>query len=262
MSVIVSFVLLSAACKPQSSDIGAFLAKNWKDLPPANNFTEEETTVLFDIGASKVALLFLPLPFPWSDLEGPCATSVLWPDAQAVLKDHGAHVIVSILGELTPIEQASLLTKVSAAVMSACETALGVYWGNATLIVPKAVFTDFAVEVLPQVLPLHIWVDFRVGSDEKGGSSGFTTGMAPLGLMEIEALRVPELPGPLRNRLVNICAYLLENGPVILDGNTVGANADEKITVVYSDSQFGCESQVMRLEYETPAPKKSKWKLW
>ncbi len=155
-----------------------------------------------------------------------------------------------------------MLTQVSAAVMHACPAALGVYWGSATLIIPKPLFTDFALEVMPHELPLHMWVDFRVGSDDKGGSSGFTTGMASLGHMEIEALNTPETPAALRDRLTTLCTYLLQNGPVILDGNTIGANADEKIRVVYADSQFGFDSKVMLLEYGTPAPKKSKWKLW
>jgi hypothetical protein len=262
MSVIVSFVLLSEEVKPQNSDIRDFLAKNWKDLSPATDFSEEDSTLMFDIGPAKVALLRMAAPFPWSDLEGPCATSLLWPEAEASLRHHGAHIIVSVLGDLAPLEQATLLTQVTAAVMHACQTALGVYWGSATLIIPKPLFTDFALEVMAHELPLHIWVDFRVGKDEKGGSSGFTAGMASLGHMEIEALNTPETPAALRDRLTNLCTYLLQNGPVIHDGNTIGANADEKISVVYADSQFGSEGKVMLLEYAASAPKKSKWKLW
>ena len=262
MSVIVSFVLLSQPAKPRAGDISSFLCANWQDLPPATDFNEGDSTLLFNIGSSQIAIMFMDQPFPWSDLEGPCATSVLWKDAAATLKNHQAHIIVSALGELTPIEQATLLTQVSAAVMHACDSALGVYWGNATLIVPKPMFIDFAVQVLPSGPPLYIWVDFRIGAGENGGSSGFTTGMAGLGHMELEALDAPEAPGALRERFTNLCGYLLENGPVIDDGNTVGADADEKIRVVYSDSRFGAEGQVMLLEYEEASPRKPKWKFW
>jgi hypothetical protein len=34
------------------------------------------------------------------------------------------------------------------------------------------------------------------------------------------------------------------------------------ISVIYSDSQFGSEGKVMRLEYAAAAPKKSTWKRW
>lgn len=262
MSVIVSFVLLSKPIRPLAGDISSFLTANWRDLPPVSDVEEAGSTLLFDIGGAKIAMMFMDQPFPWSDLEGPCATSVLWKDARASLQDHQAHIIVSVLGELTAIEQATLLTQVMAAVMSACDSALGVYWGNATLIVPKPIFIDFAVEVLPSAPPLHIWIDFRVGKGENGGSSGFTTGMAGLGHMEIEVLDAPETPGALRERLTALCGYLLENGPVIHDGNTIGADADEKVRVVVTESRFGAQGQVMVLEYERDTPKKPKWKFW
>ncbi len=262
MSVIVSFILLSHPATPRAGDISSFLSAHWKNLPPATGFEGGDMPLLFDIGSNQIAVMLVDAPFPWSDLEGPCATSILWKDAEESLKNHQAHVIVSVLGELPPLEQATLLTQATAAVMSACDTALGVYWGNATLLVPKPMFTDFAIEVLPSGPPIHIWVDFRVGAGDKGGSSGFTTGMAGLGHMEIEALDVPETPGALRERFTALCGYLLENGPVIHDGNTVGGDADEKIRVVYADSHFGAEGQVMRLEYEGCKPKQPKWKFW
>jgi hypothetical protein len=109
---------------------------------------------------------------------------------------------------------------------------------------------------------LHIWVDFRVGKDGERTSSGFTAGMAALGLMELETQHCPEPPGELKDRLLGLAGYLLENGPVIRDGDTVGEDANEKIRVVYAPSSFGHEGRVMRLEYEKPSPQKPWWKLW
>jgi Domain of unknown function (DUF4261) len=56
--------------------------------------------------------------------------------------------------------------------------------------------------------------------------------------------------GDLRDRFLSLAGYLIENGPVIEDGNTVGADANEKIQVIYSASQFGHDGQVMRLDYQ------------
>ncbi len=64
MSVIVSFVLLSEEANPQNNDIRDFLAANWPDLPPASDFTEGDSTRMFEIGDAKVALLFMDAPFP------------------------------------------------------------------------------------------------------------------------------------------------------------------------------------------------------
>ncbi len=52
--------------------------------------------------------------------------------------------------------------------------------------------------------------------------------MKALGLMEIEAQDSPEPPSELRDRLFGLAEYLIDNGLVIRDGDTVGADAKEK----------------------------------
>ena len=120
-----------------------------------------------------------------------------------------------------PIEASKLLTQVVAAVIGTCPQTIGVYWGNATLVVSPPVFRSFAKEMLPDGLPLPIWIDFRVGPGENGKLVGFTHGMQSLGHKELETLNSPESPGGLRERLMDLCGYLLQNGPVIEDGFVV-----------------------------------------
>ena len=67
--------------------------------------------------------------------------------------------------------------------------------------------------------------------------------------MEFETENSPEQPGDLRERLYGLCNYVLENGPVINDGDTIGQDANERIRVVYAESAFGRDGKVMRLEY-------------
>jgi hypothetical protein len=244
------------------ADIQRDIAMKWPDLPSITDADEKDNTLSFRVGSADVILGKMPAPIPWSDLEGPCATSILWPDAADALKEHKTHVIVTVSGELDPIALSTLLTQATASLMATSPTALGVYWGNATLVVPKDVFIDFAVEVLPEGPPLHVWVDFRVGTDSDKSSSGFTTGMAALGHMEFESQDAAEPPGELRERFLALGSYVVENGPVINDGDTVGEDANERIRVVYSDSAFGHEGKVMRLVYEKESPKKPWWKLW
>ncbi|WP_178372561.1 DUF4261 domain-containing protein [Massilia sp. CF038] len=128
---------------------------------------------------------------------------------------------------------------------------------------PKNLFADFATEVIPHGAPLPIWVDYRVGwNDGKTHSAGFTTGLAALGLMEMEAQLAAESPAELRKRFEAITHYLLENGMVIRDGDTVGESASEKIRVQYCPSHFGAKDPVMQLVYAANGDKKPWWKLW
>lgn len=221
---------------------------------------DDAATPSFELTKGQLILGSMPAPVPWTDLEGPCATSVIWKNAAEEVKAHQAHIIVTVSSNLDPVEKSILLTQCTAAVLAACDAAIGVYWGNSTLVVPKKIFVDFAEEVLPHGPPLDIWVEFRVGWTTNTTSAGFTQGMEALGHMEMEVLEIPEKPAELRQRLQDLASYLLQNGPVIGDGHTVGQDATEKIRVAYSESSFGNARRVMRLQYES-APKRPWWKL-
>ncbi len=262
MAIGISMIMTTSDAPIRGADVQRHLAVDSPNLPAATQVEEGDGTLSLQIGNSGVIMARMPAPIPWTDLEGPCATSILWRNAAEEVKRHTRHWIVTVNGELDPLALSTLLTQTTAAAMAACSSAIGVYWGNATMIVPKNIFIDFAKEVLPHGPPLHVWVDFRVGKDSEQSSAGFTTGMTALGHMEFEAQNSPEPPGELRERFLALAGYVVENGPVIKDGDTVGEDAEERIRVVYSDSAFGHEGKVMRLVYESASTAKPWWKLW
>ncbi len=253
-------VMLRSDVPVPAADNQRQFAENWPSLPVVADADEQDGIVSFRLGASHIMIAKMPAPIAWSDLEGPYATSVLWRNATKEVRQHTIHWIVTVHGELNPVEMAILLTQATACVLAASALAIGVYWGNAGMVIPKNIFIDFSKEVLPHGPPLDVWVDFRVGWETNKTSAGFTTGMKALGHMEFEAQTTPESPSELRKRFLALAGYVLENGAVIRDGDTVGEDADERIRVVYANSAFGHEGQVMRLEYERAAPKKPWWK--
>ena len=251
MALQFSMVLFNEEPALSTTLITNHLASSGQDLADISEAQGKGNTLSFTVGAVDVVMGVMPAPIPWADLEGPCETSVLWSQAAEQVQAHTHHVIVTVHGEATPIELSILLTQVTAALMAVSSASIGVYWTAASLLVPKALFCDFATEVLPLGPPLPIWVDYRVGWTQVDVSSaGFTTGLSALGLMDVEAPTSPESPADLRDRLESIANYLVEHGMVINDGDTVGNSAAEQIRVVYTDSSFGVEGAVMRLVYE------------
>ncbi|MCA9198792.1 MAG: DUF4261 domain-containing protein [Planctomycetales bacterium] len=262
MAIGISMIMLTADAPICAEDLHQQLAEYWRGLPPVSEFNEDDGTLSLEIGGASLIIAKMPAPIPWSDLAGPCATSLLWKNAADEVKQHTVHWIVTITGDLEPLRLTKILTQATAAALATCEEAIGVYWGKATLVIPKNIFIDFTKQVLPHGAPMHIWVDFRVGKDSDTSSSGFTVGMKALGHMELETQGAPEPPSELRERLLALAGYVVENGPVIQDGDTVGEDAQERIRVVYSDSSFGHEDKVMRLTYETASTKNPWWKPW
>jgi hypothetical protein len=53
--------------------------------------------------------------------------------------------------------------------------------------------------------------------------------------------------GELREWLVNISYYLIENGPVLKDGDTIGVSAEHQMKIRHAKSQVGHTGKVIRL---------------
>lgn len=260
MALSIAMIPLAADARISGKAIRADFHENWPDLPkPVKSDGGEENTIGFAVGDDIVLLGVMPAPIPWGDLEVPCETSWLWPEARKVLRKHTDHIIVTVMGDEDPIARAKLLTMVCASVLATCEEALGVYWGDAALVNSSKIFQAFTNDSLgDDGLPLYLWIDFRAGLAEDGRTAGFTVGLKALGHREFETESSTDEPGDLRERFFALANYVLDNGPVIKDGNTVGGDENEKIRVVLADSAFGNPKRVLRLEYESVKKKKKR----
>lgn len=67
--------------------------------------------------------------------------------------------------------------------------------------------------------------------------------------MEIEAKRVRMDSEELYSKVYDLAHYLLVNGPVVADGDTVGSSDSERIKVRFKPSIWDSSMQVYRLEF-------------
>jgi hypothetical protein len=205
----------------------------------------------FDAGDEFLALALMPAPYPAADLEGPIATSWMWPPQPPIenVKRHRSHLLITMTGgSADPVRRRLILTAVTA-LAARQPGVMAVYWPEATLVLFPPVFVAMAEKInSPEAPPLYLWVDLRAFRNDDGTTGLFTTGLAPLGHMEIEIPRIDMEPGDLREWLLNIMYYLLENGPVLQDGQTIGMSAEQQIHIRHCQSSFGHPGKVIRLE--------------
>jgi len=204
----------------------------------------------FDVGDEFVALAHIKAQYP-DDLEGPIATSWMWPREPPIenVKQHRSFLLVTMTGGAEdPVRRRLTLTAVTA--LAAKQSGvMAVYWGEARLVIFPPLFVDMAEEInTPQSPPLYLWVDLRAFRNEDGTTGLFTTGLAPLGHMEIEIPSIKMEIGELREWLLEIMCYLLANGPILMDGQTIGMSAEQQIRIRHCPSIFGHPGQVIRLE--------------
>jgi hypothetical protein len=205
----------------------------------------------FNVGDEFLALALMPAPYPAAELEGPIATSWMWPAEPSIegVKRHRSHLLITMTGgSADPVCRRLILTAVTARAAKQ-PGVMAVLWPEAALVVFPPVFVEMAQTInSPQAPPLYLWVDLRALRNEDGTTALFTTGLTPLGHMEIEIPRIDMDPGELREWLLNIMYYLLENGPVLQDGQTIGMTAEQKIRIRHCPSVFGHPGKVIRLE--------------
>ena len=203
------------------------------------------------VGDEMLFVAPMPAPYPWSDLKGPCETSWMWPkETPAIsLKSCRSHALITLIGgKSSPILRRLRLTQI-AALAAGLPGVKGIYWPDATLAHYPPVFTKMAAAFnTPDRLPFHLWVDFRVFRNPDKSSGMFTTGLHPLGHMEIEIPKIDMPPGELREWSMNIAGYLMDPKTKISDGDTIGVTAEQQIRIRYKPSAYGKQQTVMRLE--------------
>jgi hypothetical protein len=194
----------------------------------------------------QLAVSLMPAPIPWSQLEGPCATAWWWPQAKEKLRPHKFHFLVALIGgTIEPVERRVILTKAVSAVVRGTD-AVGVYWGEGTLVHEPAAFVEQAQTVRPDKICGPLWLDVRIEKRPDGTLRCFTTGMAPLGFREIEVERSTLDPGELLAFIGNTSSYIVNGRIQISDGETMGRTADERYKVRYAPSMYK-RPPVMRL---------------
>lgn len=248
-SSAMAMVLLEAAVDLRGETLSHVWRETWPAAPPLTGVAGSDGpagALTFELAGLTGGIGMMPGTIPGGELDGPAATAWLWPDAPSDIGRVQAHAVVFVAGPGPAIEIHRALTRVVGAVLRATG-GLGVYWGAATRVMRADIFLELAQDHEPDGVPVILWVDFRPFLDG-GRPSLFTTGLAAFGLLEIEVASSSLPPDDLWQMASNIATYLIENGPVIKDGDTVGGDEHQRILARHAPSMVGRPGPVLRLE--------------
>jgi len=196
-------------------------------------------------------LAHMPAPIPGGEAEDNADGNFLWPNGKEEAAKHGSHVIVTNAGgaEQTPIQSAITVSRLALVALDVFD-GVGVYWGNAAVCNSREVFEDFCENISEEHVPVPVWLRFQLvrASDDSIGL--YTLGMTQFGLMDIEIDRCKMDLEDLFDFVSNLAHYLIQSGPVIADGNTVGGSEDERILVRHRPSMIDADRQVYKIVFE------------
>ncbi len=196
------------------------------------------TAVTLPIPGGSVGLAYMPMPIPWGDLDRPVRTAWHWPTAEAGLRAHSAHVVVFVGSDrLSAVELNLQMVRAVASVISGCPEAVGVYYGNASVVIEAGRYLEEAGEASQDNLPISLWLGLHLATGEEG-LTAYTTGMDVFDLLNLEAHDTDLTPPQLLGLLANVAHYEIAAGIQIDDGETVGGSADEQIEIRHQPSRF------------------------
>ena len=208
------------------------------------------TNLVFNFRDAMIAVALMPGPIPWSDLEGPCATAWWWDEAAEKMRGHKYNFIVTVMGgTIPPVERRVILTRVVSAVLRHTD-AVGVYWAEGTLVHEPSSFLEQAEGISETQIPGPLCIDVRLEKNDDDTFRCFTTGLAPLGHLEIEVPRASLEPQELLEFVGDTACYMVNTNTAIADNETLGRTATEKFKVRHTKSMFD-RGTVMRIDMDT-----------
>lgn len=172
-----------------------------------------------------------------------------WPEASDTMRENQAHLIVSSTWEHSSRLDAHVKHTLVVREFIDQLPAIAVSWGS-VLVSADQYAGEFHKFQSEKALPVRLWVLIQMSGDGEGGTVVSTLGMDAFGLMEIEANSAPMEPQDALLFVNNLAAYLISNGPVINDGDTVGGSEKERISVKFQPSFRDGVGTVYLLDFE------------
>lgn len=160
-------------------------------------------------------------------------------------KNHKAHLLVAVLNRgLAPLEAGKLFVKVACTCLKA-SNALGIY-DCGTVWLPEY-FIRSAMVMKDGEVPLMNLVFVGLYQDEKGVSS-WTNGLSSFGKEELEILASSKSPSEVYGLMWDISSYLIKEGAVLRDGETIGFTIDQKLPLTLSNGVY-VKGQSMKIGF-------------
>lgn len=194
-------------------------------------------TATFNINGQLVAVAHMPAPIPQEEIEETANYSYLWNNVLEECSNHTTHAIVSMIsGDLDNVERHVIFTQLNASILRT-SNAIGIYQGMQTLLLPKALYIDFANLLFEDILPVQLWIYIGLVGEENSNSA-YTYGLKEFGKTEIEIIKSDIQRSDLYDFIIAIISYIVESDVTLRDNETIGFTADQKIQITESKAVF------------------------
>jgi Domain of unknown function (DUF4261) len=176
----------------------------------------------------------VPIPSGWEPLAIRAKSS--WPQAQEACAQHRAHIVLSAFGiQDSKLQTSSHTAAAVDAIVHAYPEAIAVVWGVA-VIQPREAYEAVEREVLGEHLPFPLWIGLHSFYDERQNIVAMTIGLNYFIDREIEIEGPAKDASDLHQTMLGLIHYCLTTDSPVKDGDTIGANENERLTLIFRRS--------------------------
>ncbi|MEM1307697.1 MAG: DUF4261 domain-containing protein, partial [Pseudomonadota bacterium] len=215
------------------------------------NYEASETSLIMPLDSGLLMTGLIDAPYPEAEWKDLAARAWQWPEAAAVHAQIAAHLIVSCSYGNAPRLQAHLKHAAVVDEILSQVTAVGVVWGS-ELNSPDVFSTTVAHADAGDSVPTTLWTLYQLSQHGPETTVVSTLGLDAFGLMEIEANPAPKAPADAFGLVDGLASYLMQNGPVVGDGDTFGGTVEERITVRHAPSFRDGVGTVYQIDFGLP----------
>jgi hypothetical protein len=213
---------------------------------------------IMTVGPFSMLLLPIARRLPADLFVADVAQTHAFPGWRDALDRQTAHIIVTPLldhgGSTGPLggngeetRRAALATLEVACALATLPDATGVYWGPSGLFHDCRVFAERRSHVRKTNAELLVRLRWYGQARPRGEGFGvMTQGLATFAGRELLHPPTADTPDEIHGRIVAVCSHLIEHGPMISDGCTVGRDPDERFRIVFDRTRGGAD--VLRLD--------------
>ncbi len=222
---------------------------DYEDIDDENIDDEDDeddgNSLVISYGGAFIAVSLIDAPVPYGEVEVSAERNFMWSDGVKQVKKHKAHLLVAVMSdELDPRDTGELMVKIVVSCLKLFG-GIGVYTGDVVL--ARDYYLDFAEMLDEGLYPLHnlVWIGiYRNGE----GICGYTGGMINFGYNEIEVLGSSAEPMELHLFISNVAGYVIDEGVVFSDGETIGYSEDQKLPITVSPGE-AVDGESVKIEF-------------
>ena len=207
---------------------------------------EKGVTIVFEVNGMMATVGLMEASVPNGEAEYWANSNFMTREkAVEAARNHKAHLLVAVLNRgLAPLEAGKLFVKVACTCLKA-SNALGIY-DCGTVWLPEY-YIQSAMVMKEGEVPLPDLVFVGLYQDEKGVSS-WTNGLRSFGKEELEIVASRQSASEVYGLMWDISSYVIQEGAVLRDGETIGFTIDQKLPLTLSEGVY-VEGQSIKIGF-------------